>query len=340
MKLNQLRKNHALEWLLLDLLMLVLVALNLGLILFDWFFEYENVQALFLQYLPTFYNFYEPVIHQNFIWIDLCFVGVFLTELGFRWALAIYRKEYESWFLFPFAHWYDVLGCIPIGSFRFLRILRIFSIFYRLERLEILHLRNTSLARLIGKYYGILVEEVSDRVVINILDGVKKEVNTGTPMVEKVVQNIILPHKEALLLWLNARIGEATALTYERHREQIKIYLGELIARGVEKNKEMQRMGMVPVVGGLVTSTIEKAVTDIVFNIVNEAMLDIAANKNQLVDDMADLVFETLIGSTRDPEIGRIASQVFTDSLDVIKDKVAEKQWKLVNLPAPKDDKQ
>lgn len=227
--------RRAIGLLALDVLMIGLVALNLLLIVFDWFFEYESVQMLFAEYLPAFFAFYKPLIHENFIWIDLAFVTLFVTELGIRWVLAIWRKEYESWFIYPFAHWYDVLGCIPVGSFRFLRVLRIVSILFRLEKLGYLQLRKTALARMLNRYYGIFVEEISDRVVINVIDGVKKEMQTGTPMVDKVVHQIILPHKEALLQWLTLRIGEATALTYERHREQIRLYLAELIARSVEK---------------------------------------------------------------------------------------------------------
>lgn len=91
--------------------------------------------------------------------------------------------------------------------------------------------------------------------------------------------------------------------------------------------------------GGIVTATLENAVSDIVYNIVNEAMLDISRNQNQLVGDIADLVFETIVGSTKDPEIGRIAGTVFSDSLEVIKEKVAEKQWKLASQsPTPPPD--
>src|SRR5690606_42147929 len=51
----------------------------------------------------------------------LLFVSVYLTEFSIRWLVAIARRTHERWFYFPFVHWYDLLGCIPVGSFRWLQ---------------------------------------------------------------------------------------------------------------------------------------------------------------------------------------------------------------------------
>ncbi len=155
----------------IDLLMIALVILNLGLILFDWLFQVPPVQGFLADMTPAFHAFYRDTIHSNFLFYDLCFVAVYLTEFVIRWIVAIARSTYHRWFFYPFAHWYDLLGCIPVGSFRWLRILRVVGLVMRLQRMGIIDLSQTWLGQTILKYYGIVVEEVSDRVVINVLSG-------------------------------------------------------------------------------------------------------------------------------------------------------------------------
>lgn len=130
---------------------------------------------------PGFHAFYRDTIHSNFLFYDLCFVAVYLTEFVIRWIVAIARGTYHRWFFYPFAHWYDLLGCIPVGSFRWLRILRVVGLLMRLQRMGIIDLSQTWLGQTILKYYNIVVEEISDRVVINVLSGAQREIGVAAP---------------------------------------------------------------------------------------------------------------------------------------------------------------
>ena len=67
-------------------------------------------------------------VHENFALYDLAFIAVFLSEFCIRWVAAIIRQTYMRWYFFPFIHWYDLIGCIPLGGARIFRFLRIFSI--------------------------------------------------------------------------------------------------------------------------------------------------------------------------------------------------------------------
>src|SRR5699024_6365167 len=127
--------------------MMVLLLVNLSLIIFDWLFLTSFVKEFLFTHANSFYHYYNENIHKNFLTIDLFFVAIFLTELLIRWGIAIRGHAYHRWFFYPFVHWYDTLGCIPIASFRFFRILRIVSIGYRLQRLSIIDLRKTYLFR-------------------------------------------------------------------------------------------------------------------------------------------------------------------------------------------------
>ena len=191
----------------IDLLMIALVILNLGLILFDWLFQVPPVQGFLAEMTPAFHAFYRDTIHSNFLFYDLCFVAVYLTEFVIRWIVAIARSTYHRWFFYPFAHWYDLLGCIPVGSFRWLRILRVVGLVMRLQRMGIIDLSQTWLGQTILKYYGIVVEEVSDRVVINVLSGAQREIGGGSPLLHRIETQVLAPRQDKLVSFIATRIA-------------------------------------------------------------------------------------------------------------------------------------
>ena len=105
----------------------------------------------------------------------------------------------NNWIAYPFIHWYDVLGCIPVGGFRSLRLLRIISIVFRLHKKGIIDIRSTWWYKLINRYYCMLAEEVSDRVVVNIINGTQKEIEAGAPITDKLIEQIIKPRQELIV---------------------------------------------------------------------------------------------------------------------------------------------
>ena len=327
--LGKLKKSHDLEFFALDVIMLALVSANLFLILFEWTYSYQIIKDFFFDLAPIFFAWYDQAIHENFILIDLVFVSIFIAELLFRWALAIYRKTYHSWIFYPFVHWYDVLGCIPLGGFRFLRVLRIFSMVYRLERMGVINLTNTWVFKQIKFYYKVFLEEVSDRVVVNVIDGVKKEFEKGSPVSHKVVEDVLVPQKEEITHWISERVDVALSNTYQLHREDIRKYIDQLMARAMDKNKEVMTLELVPILGSYVAGRVEKLVSDIVFNVINEAVEDIANHRDKAVEEIASLVFDGLLHTANDEKFNELALGVVSETLDIVKEKVNEKQWKI-----------
>lgn len=145
-----------------DVVMLVLIIENLVLIVVDWTFSSGLVQRQLELHVPSIHRWYDQTIHQNFLFYDLIFVGIFVAEILIRWGLAISRQRYHRWFFYPFIHWYDVLGCIPITSFRSLRLLRIIAMIPKMQRLGLLNLRKTYVYRT----YASIATSFSKRLVI------------------------------------------------------------------------------------------------------------------------------------------------------------------------------
>jgi hypothetical protein len=314
----------------IDILMMLLLLSNLTLILFDWIFSVNLINGIIEQYLPEFYLFYDKNIHQNFESIDLVFVMIFLSEFVLSWILAIIQKSYYKWFFYPILHWYDLAGCIPIGSFRFLRVLRIFSILVRLNNLKVIELSKSYVVIKLKKYYGIIVEEISDRVVVNILEGVQDEIVEGGPVVDDIITKVIKPKQELIVEWISSRIEHAVEQDVLQKKEEISAYVRQLISESLSKNEELKTLELVPVMGKKITEAIQKSISNTINDIIEQALLDLASYKNKLlIKETTDVIIKSIEFKDEDKEVSRIYSDIVIEVLDIVKKQVLVKKWKL-----------
>ena len=221
---ENLKSSHQLIWFVIDFLMLGLLIVNLSFIIWDSIYNFVAVQNLLKDYAPALQSTYHP-IHERFIFYDLIFVAIFLSEFVLRWGYSIRAKVYDRWYFYPFIHWYDLVGCIPVGSLRFLRILRVISIIYRLHQYKIIDFTNTRLFRFVNFYYEAFMEELSDRIVLKVLSGVQEEVRRGSPLFERIQQDILFPRRDMLSDWISERVAVAAKEGYVPNRGALRAYL-------------------------------------------------------------------------------------------------------------------
>lgn len=312
-----------------DLVMLVLIIANLTLIIIDWGFESALVQNQIRAYAPEIHSWYDQTIHQNFLFYDLIFVGIFVTEILIRWGLAIYRNRYHRWFFYPFIHWYDVLGCIPVSSLRSLRLLRVIAMIPKMQRLGLFDLRQTYVYRTFAKYRDILLEEISDRVTVRIIDGIQQEIRGSRPVTDRIAREVIKPQRDALIEALTHRLQEAAAVAYSSKQDDFHEYLDDVIADAVEQNREMSTIASLPGIGRPVASLVERAVSDIVFNVVDRMVADVASLDNDhVIAEVTAISTDALLSPKYDQRLNRLARSVVLQSLDVIKDHVQVRRWR------------
>ncbi len=331
-KYKQALKSKYSIFVFIDLLMMVLLIINLSLIIFDWLFVVPFINQFFEDHTPGFYAFYHDTIHENFFEIDLAFVSVFLAEFIFSWILAISQRIYHRWFFYPFIHWYDLIGCIPVGSFRFVRIFRIVSILVRLQNLKIIDLTHTYFYIKFRKYYGIFVEEISDRVVVNVLESVQDEISKGGPIVDNIIHEVIRPRQDILVQWVSERLQYAIKHEALNKKENIEEYVKNLISEGLSNNKELQTIEHIPLMGKMITETIESSISNIINNIIAKALADLASDKNKLlVNDTTNAILNTIEHKDELSSINTIFSQISVDIIELIKKEVKVKKWKIKN---------
>ena len=277
--LKRLKESHEGPWLLIDLSMLFLLILNLLWILFDSLFAAEFIQSGLYSLSPVIVDSYQP-IHANFAIIDLIFVGIFLSEFCIRWVAAVMRKEYLRWYFFPFIHWYDLVGCIPLSGARIFRFLRVFSILYRLQKYKIIDLRNTALFRFLFFYYDVFVEELSDRIVVKVLSDAQKDIAAGSPLIDDITNKVLAKRQHVLSEWIAAMmVHMGDSIADKEHGQTVREHVQQSVGHAVRANSQVSTLRLLPVMGGTIERTLENAVTDIVTQSIIKLLQDITPDK-------------------------------------------------------------
>ncbi len=324
---NLKNNNDQLFWFLFDVIMVTLAIININLILFDFLFSYNLAINFFASFAPRLTDWYNQNIHQNFIFIDLAFVAIFIIEFIFRWIIAIYNKEYKKWFLFPFARWYDVLGLIPIGSFRFLRILRIVSIITRLQKMKVIDVRESSFYPYLNNIYNIAVEEISDRVVINVLNGVKDEMDDGDDITHEIVTKVIKPNNEKMVNFALEKVQVITQQILQNNQEDIKEYLFDKVNNAVNDNNEMKMIKAVPGLGGIIRKQLDHAIADITYKVIAGIVDDVANGEDVFTKEINEISIQVLESLENDIELENIVKSLSFETIEILKNQVAKKKW-------------
>lgn len=116
---------------------------------------------------------------DDFWRLDLPFLVFFGLEFWGAWLVAIRLRRYPYWWMYPVAHWYDVLALIPLRSLRWFRLLRIWSLYVRLNRSRVVNFSNTLVMRFLTQQSRLIAKAISNEVAFQILEQVKREVARG-----------------------------------------------------------------------------------------------------------------------------------------------------------------
>lgn len=310
-----------------DMIMLVVVSINLTWLVIDALYAHPVINSGLQSFFPQGHGFYGEHLHSNFAQWDLAFVALYLTEIVCRWVTSIFRKTYYRWWFYPFVHWYDVLGSLPLPGFRALRLFRLVSLLYRLQQYGILDFSQTFIYRFCHKYFLALVEEVSDRVVISVLDGVEEELRAGNPVTHRVMTQVIAPRREELGQWLGDQITDLIEHSYLKRQTEVAHYIRRLVHEGVKDNPEVSNLARIPALGGYITETLEKAIADITHGALEQLALDLhGEGSTGLIHEASEVLFENL--SEPGGPLSQLLKGVMLDLLEVVKAEVRIQKWK------------
>jgi hypothetical protein len=313
-----------LNWLgvVLDLAMIGLTVFDLCWLMFDALYNMRTVQRI----IDPIFPFYEQV-HEDFYFYDGIIVTIFVLELLVRWAIAIYKDTYERWFFYPFIHWYDVLGCFPTGSFRILRLFRVFGLIYRLHRWDVIDLSNYTLVTTVGRYYNIGIEEISDRVILQVLSRAREKVQVDDPLTDAIVERIIQPNQHDIAQIISQSIQNTLTKQYPQYRTLLQRYVVQTVQETVSNNEEVRQLERIPIVGPQLERTLHQATSQIVFGVVDRLIKDAADPKNAetlciVVDSILEVLTQQQLKHTN------LGKGLALDTIDLIINRVRVKNLK------------
>lgn len=308
-----------------DIFMLGLTIFDLIWLMFDALYNTQMIKTLVDPILP----FYQS-IHEDFYFYDGIIVSIFILEFSIRWFAAIQQKTYAKWFFYPFIHWYDVLGCFPTSSFRILRLFRIIGLTYRLQRWQVIDLNNYALFTTLGHYYNIVIEEISDRVVIKVLSQAKNEINRGQPLNQAILKEVVQPRQAELAQLISATLQEGIQAQYPQYQKLLEKYVLHTVGNTVVNNPEVQQIKRIPIVGAQIQNILNTATSEIVFGVVDQLISDLSAPENQA---MIALVTESILEVFLQQQSSKgteLTNKIIVESIDLIVKRVRIKNWKSV----------
>ncbi|AXI02175.1 preprotein translocase subunit SecA [Aquirhabdus parva] len=281
-------------------------------------FTWVNDVMHFLHVSPASEEGLKNSIHD----INAFFTIFLIIELLIRWGIAIIQRRYYRWFFFPFIHWYEVLGCFAI--LRPLRLLRAFVIAYRLYLLGYPVLPRSWIRK--GQfYYELVLEELSDRIVLQVIDGVSTEFTenqTHYVLIEKIIAKHRPMISRALIEALEASLPNAIKL----HQTNISQYVAAAVERSIQNTPELQQiLKLMPVVGTLLSQRIEAIGARLGENIALELIYPLTEQPNPLYAEVAHQI------GTLDfpaPEIEALIDSIVIETLKVVREQVSIQQWK------------
>lgn len=256
-------------------------------------------------------------------------ITIFLVvELVVRWALAIITKRYYRWFFFPFVHWYEVLSVFP--QLRALRLLRVVVIGYGFYKMGWRFLPE-SWIRTAKFYYDVVLEEVSDRVILTALDSVERELRESGAH-HALVKNIINNHRDQIEAVAGEIMQQEVAPALRTHAQLTREGVGNAVYRALANVPDLNKyLRLIPIAGGIIESQIQQVGRQVAENITDELVKPFAEAppKGQVFNNNFSLIAKRVgeISAEHEPLEDLVSSIVFS-SFETIRAQIAVQQWK------------
>ncbi|MDV2469927.1 preprotein translocase subunit SecA [Acinetobacter chinensis] len=313
-------------YLIYDIFMVFIIVFNLFCLATN-FFLMSNIGSWFFHaiHLPAVLDFYKEHLHPWVITTEAWFIIFLIAELLIRWTIAIVQKHHRRWFFFPFIHWYEILAIVP--HLRFLRLFRAGVIAYRLYEMGY-QVVPPSIQKRALFYYSIVMEELSDRVVLTVLDGVKHELATSSTH-KKIIHDLVDHHRVMFAQVLTEILQEALATELKKQQYNISTNVGNIVNQAIEDTPELtQLLRLIPIVGSRIEQQIQSIGQRLGENITEGLIAPFVAGSPQQPNAAYTLIADRVSNLSIDnAALEQLVESVVYESLDAIRAQVKVKQW-------------
>lgn len=315
-------------YLIYDIFMMGIIIINLFCLLSNAILMSNFAHWLFgLLQLDTVLSFYRQELNPWVIITESWFISFLLIEFAIRWLIAIVRKHHQRWFFFPFIHWYELLAITP--QLRFLRLFRAVVIGYRLHEMGH-HVIPEKYLKIITFYYKLIMEELSDRVVMTVVDGVRYELKSSSTH-RKIIHDLIDHHRQIFAQTLAEVLQETLSTELKLQRNMISEQVGQVVNQAIEDTPELtQILRRLPIVGSILEHQIQSIGQRLGENI-SQGLIEpftqgTVQQPNPLYQRIAEKVSTINIDNHN---LEKLVESAVYESLDAIEKQIQVKQWKI-----------
>lgn len=313
-------------FLIYDIFMVFIIVFNLFCLGMN-FFLMSNIGQWFFDtiQLPMVLEFYRTHLHPWVIITEAWFIIFLIVELFVRWGISIANKHHTRWWFFPFIHWYEILAIIP--HLRFLRLFRAGVIAYRLYELGYKVVPDNIRLKALF-YYRVVMEELSDRVVISVIDGVRQELETSSSH-KKIIHDLVDHHRQLFTVTLSSLLQESLARTLQQQQPFITQKVGVIVNQAIEDTPELtQLLRLIPIVGGRIEQQIQSIGQRLGENISAGLIEPFTAGSPKAPNQNYQLIAEKVSEINIDNKyLEELVESVVFESLEAIRKQVKVKQW-------------
>ncbi len=313
-----------------DIVMLLVISVDLVIISIDLLLmsQFAIQLAEWLGFADAIEHYAETV-HPVLKLVGGGFTIFLITELLLRWVFAVVHKKHLRWFFFPFVHWYEVLGCFP--QLRALRLLRAVVIGLRLYRLGYQVLPQSWIDS--GKfYYELVLEEVTDRVILTATDTIRKQLS-GENAKQNLIDKTINKNRPAIEAMLTSLLQQELAPKLEHVAQSLFIkelsrQVGIAVQEAVAKTPELRRyLRLIPIAGKLIEAELQTIGQQIGENLVLTLSTQLTETANTEV--LIGIITETITTiNVHNPALEALIIGIIDDSLTAFEEQVKVQQWK------------
>lgn len=313
-------------FLIYDIFMVFIIVFNLFCLGMN-FFLMSNIGEWFFNtiHLYSVLEFYRSYLHPWVITTEAWFIIFLIVELAIRWLLSIIQKHHARWWFFPFIHWYEIVAIIP--HFRFLRLFRAGIIAYRLHELGYKVVPDSIRLKAIF-YYRVVMEELSDRVVITVIDGIKHELDTSSSH-KKIIHDLVDHHRQLFTVTLSSMLQESLAKALQQQQPIITQKVGHIVNQAIEDTPELtQLLRLIPIVGSRIEQQIQSIGQRLGENITAGLIEPFTVGSFERPNENYLLIAEKVSQLNIDNQyLEELVESVVYESLKAIRKQVKVKQW-------------
>ena len=312
-----------------DIFMLVIIIINLFCLCANaflmshfgnWFFnEIQLLEVL---------SFYKDSLHPWVIKTESWFITFLIAEFSIRWLIAIIHKHHPRWFFFPFIHFYEILAINPY--LRFLRLIRAGIIAYRFHEMGYKVIPDNIMKKVLF-YYRVVMEELSDRVVLTVIDSVKYELATSSSH-KKIIHDLVDHHRDMLARVLAEVLQESLAIELKKQQTNIQQNVGQIVRQAIEDTPQLtQLLRLIPIAGSMIENQIQNIGQQLGENITMGLIQPFTQGTPEQPNATYTLIAEKISQLNIDNQsLADMVESVVNESLEALSKQVKIKQWQII----------